>query len=79
VLRVGHDPREHGRNGAVDRREYLAAAQHACRAALRNKDAVRRQLALHNPPVELLRVQLRRPSAQHICRTCLASLTACHL
>jgi len=63
VLRVGHDAREYGGDGAVDRREHLAAAQHAGRPALRDEHAVWRQLPLHHAAVELLGVQLRARAA----------------
>lgn len=59
VLDVGDDTGEHRVEGVVDGREDLAAAEYARGAALRHKDAVRRQLWLHHCSVEVLGVQLR--------------------
>lgn len=70
MLRVRQCAREHRSYGAVDGRENLAAAQHARGAALRDKDAIRRQLALDHVAVKLLGVQLqKRQPNQRRCKT----------
>lgn len=68
MLRVRNRAREHCGDGAVDGREHLAAAQHARGAALRDEDAVRRQLALDAVAVELLGVQLEEGTMSQIRR-----------
>ena len=58
VRHKGNNAREHRGEGVVDGCKDLAAGQHAGGAALRDKDAPRRQLWLHHSPVKVLRVQL---------------------
>ena len=74
MLHVGQNAREDRSERVVDGRKDLARAQHASRAALRDKDAARRQLRLDHGPVEVLRVELRagraRMHASDVCIRC---------
>ena len=84
MLRVRQRARKHRGDGAVDGRKHLAAAQHARGAALRDKYAVRCQLALDDVAVKLLGVQLEGGGVHHQanqarCRTCSFNETATEL